>query len=150
MKNSTAKNYYNIINITEKLHRLFLNLLNTDLDKLGVHDINSVQALILYNIAYKEISVGDLTDRGYYQGSNSSYNIKNMIQNGYIDNWQNVVDKRMVSLKLTKKGINLYKQIEKIFEERYKMISEDEIDYDRLMVFINNLGYIDRININND
>ena len=73
-----------------------------------------------------------------------------MIQNGYIDNWQNVVDKRMVSLKLTKKGINLYKQIEKIFEERYKMISEDEIDYDRLMVFINNLGYIDRININND
>ena len=146
MKEKNSKNYYNLINLTEKLNRLFLSLLKTDLDKLGINDINNVQSLILYNIAYKEVTVNDLTVKGYYLGSNSSYNIGRMIKNGYIDNWQNMGDKRSVCLKLTKKGINLYKKIENSFEERSKMFCENEIDYDRLRIFINSLHYIDRMN----
>ncbi|MCA1907177.1 MAG: MarR family transcriptional regulator, partial [Magnetospirillum sp.] len=72
------KPYFEIIRLIERLHRHFLDVLRTELRRLGIDDINAVQALLLYNIGENEVVIRDLKDRGYYQGSNVSYNIKSL------------------------------------------------------------------------
>ncbi len=71
---------------------------------MGVRDINGVQALILTNIGEEEIVIRDLIERGYYQGSNVSYNIKKLTDYGYLDQERALHDKRAVTVKLTDKG----------------------------------------------
>ncbi|MFQ5954494.1 MAG: MarR family transcriptional regulator, partial [Kiloniellales bacterium] len=75
--------YLDAIAQIERLHRQFLEVVRNELERLGVQDINSVQALILYNIGEDEMTVGELTTRGYYLGSNVSYNVRKMVENGY-------------------------------------------------------------------
>ena len=76
--------YYKSILLIERLHRQFLELLKAELDRQGIQDINNVQSLILYNIGSDDMTVGELTARGYYLGSNVSYNVKKMVENGYL------------------------------------------------------------------
>ena len=74
--------YLTTINALERMHRQFLEVIKNELDSTDVRDINNVQALILYNIGGDELTVGELTLRGYYLGSNVSYNVKKMTENG--------------------------------------------------------------------
>ncbi len=76
--------YYEIIHLIERLHRQFLDVLKVELERAGIHDINNVQSLVLHNIGDDEMTVGELTIRGYYLGSNVSYNVKKMVENGYL------------------------------------------------------------------
>ena len=77
--------YFETIRLIERLHRQFLEVVKVELDRTGVVDINNIQALILSNIGKKELTVGELTNRGYYLGSNVSYNVKKMVEHGYDD-----------------------------------------------------------------
>ena len=70
--------YFEAIQLIERLHRYFLDVVKVELDRKGIQDINNVQAMILYNIGHDEMTVGELTLRGYYLGSNVSYNVKKM------------------------------------------------------------------------
>jgi DNA-binding MarR family transcriptional regulator len=92
----------------ERLHRYFLDVVKIELDRKGVEDINNVQAMILYNIGHEDMTVGELTLRGYYLGSNVSYNVKKMSENGYIEQERSVHDKRSIRVRLTDKGKELY------------------------------------------
>ena len=74
--------YFEAITLVERLHRQFLDVLKIELERAGIQDINNVQSLILYNIGEDELTVGELTARGYYLGSNVSYNLKKMVENG--------------------------------------------------------------------
>src|SRR5581483_11040553 len=85
--------YLDLIALVERLHRQFLEVVKLELDTNAVHDINNVQAMILYNIGDLEMTVGELTLRGCYLGSNVSYNVKKMLENGYI-----VHERHMASL----------------------------------------------------
>jgi len=73
--------YLEMISLVERLHRQCLEVVKADLDRRGIRDLNNVQALILFNIGEEEFSVGELTQRGYYLGSNVSYNVKKMVEN---------------------------------------------------------------------
>ena len=73
--------YYEAIQLIERLHRYFLDLLKVELDRRGIQDINNVQSMILHNIGMDDLTVGELTLRGYYLGSNVSYNVKKMVEN---------------------------------------------------------------------
>ena len=77
--------YLEVISLVERLHRHFLEVVKLELDGLGIHDINNVQGLMLFNIGDAEMTVGELTLRGCYLGSNVSYNVKKMVENGYLD-----------------------------------------------------------------
>ena len=77
--------YLETISLIERLHRQCLEVVKAELDRIGVRDLNNVQALILFNIGDEELTVGELTQRGYYLGSNVSYNVKKMVENGYLD-----------------------------------------------------------------
>ncbi len=79
---AVKQSYLETIRLIERLHRRFLDVIKTELDRLGIEDINNVQSLILSNISSEQLTVGELTARGYYLGSNVSYNVKKLVENG--------------------------------------------------------------------
>lgn len=107
--------YRDAIFLIERLHRHFLEVVKVELDRANIEDINNVQALILYNIGQEELTVGELTNRGYYLGSNVSYNVKKMVENGYLANERSTHDRRSVRLRLTPKGLGLLTRMSEMF-----------------------------------
>jgi DNA-binding MarR family transcriptional regulator len=99
--------YFNIVRLVERLHRHFLDVLRAELHRLEVDDINAVQALLLYNIGEDEVVIRDLKDRGYYHGSNVSYNIKKLTEFQYLTQERCAHDRRSIRLRLTDKGMRL-------------------------------------------
>ena len=110
--------YYEVVLLIERVHRHFLEVVKSDLDRQGTQDINNVQALILYNIGQDEMTVGELTARGYYLGSNVSYNVKKMVENGYLVQERSPHDRRSVRVKLSDKGLALHKRISDYLEKQ--------------------------------
>jgi DNA-binding MarR family transcriptional regulator len=96
----------------EKNYKLFLDVIKQELDALGIADINAVQAFILLNINESVVTVGDIITKGYYIGSNASYNIRKMAANGYIQQIQSNYDRRAVFLKLTDSGLALCSKLD--------------------------------------
>ncbi len=126
-----ASQYFESIQLIERLHRYFLDVVKTELDRKGIQDINNVQAMILHNIGRDEMTVGELTLRGYYLGSNVSYNVKKMTENAYITQERSVHDKRSIRVKLTAKGSDLCKILDDMFvkhEEKLKTIGIEDPD----------------------
>jgi DNA-binding MarR family transcriptional regulator len=118
------KGYLEVIGLIERLHRQFLEVVKAELDHLGIQDINNVQALILYNIAAEEVTVGELTYRGYYLGSNVSYNLKKMVETGYLEQERSTHDRRTVRVKLSEKGKALREKIAAMFSRHSGKLSD--------------------------
>ncbi|MDR1907468.1 MAG: MarR family transcriptional regulator [Holosporales bacterium] len=116
--------YYDIANCIERSYKLFLDVIKGELDKTKIHDINNVQALMLYNIADQEVSVGELTSRGMYQGSNVSYNLKKLIQAGYIVQTPSAHDKRSLYVRLSEKGQQIYNKIDELITNQSEGIKD--------------------------
>ena len=95
------------LKLIERLHRLLLDVIKDEFERLGRSDVNSVQALLLYNIGDAELTAGELTGRGYYLGSNVSYNVKKMVENGYLTQQRSLHDRRSIHVRLTEKGTRL-------------------------------------------
>jgi DNA-binding MarR family transcriptional regulator len=110
--------YLDTVLLIERLHRYYLEVVKIDLDRRNIQDINNVQALILYNIGEDEMTVGELTARGYYLGSNVSYNVKKMTENGYIVQEKSPHDKRSIRVKLSDKGLILHKAMKEQFTKQ--------------------------------
>lgn len=117
--------YFDIIRLIERLHRHFLDVLRAELRRLGIEDINAVQALLLYNIGENEVVIRDLKDRGYYQGSNVSYNIKALTEYGYLMQERSPHDRRSVRLKLTDKGLDLCNAVRKMQNDLAAALGDD-------------------------
>lgn len=108
---------FDIFMSASRINKLFLDMLKTEFDRMRVADITGVQAVILYNIGLSKISVGDIIHRGYYIGSNVSYNLKKMLDSGYIEQHVSDHDKRLIQIKLSKKGVDFYDKIRKRIAE---------------------------------
>lgn len=111
---STA--YYDAINLIERLHRQFLDVVKVELERAGILDINNVQSMILHNIGDDEMTVGELMARGYYLGSNVSYNVKKMVENGYILQERSIHDKRSIRVRLSDKGMSLHRAMGDLYK----------------------------------
>ncbi|MBX9634959.1 MAG: MarR family transcriptional regulator [Magnetospirillum sp.] len=118
--------YFDLVRLIERLHRHFLDVLRTEMRRLGIEDINAVQALLLYNIGENEVVIRDLKDRGYYQGSNVSYNIKALTEYGYLTQERSPHDRRSVRLKLTQKGLDLCNAVRKLQDDLSAVLGEGE------------------------
>ena len=99
--------YVQVISLVERLHRQFLEVVKLEIEGLGIHDINNVQGMMLFNIGDAEMTVGELTLRGCYLGSNVSYNVKKMVENGYLTQQRSLHDRRSIQVSLTQKGLKL-------------------------------------------
>lgn len=112
----SVKEYYlETIRLAERLHRQFLEVVQSELNREGIEDINNVQALILFNMRGEELTVGELTNRGYYLGSNVSYNLRKMAEHGYITQERSPHDRRSVRVRLSDKGLALCQKIDAMF-----------------------------------
>jgi DNA-binding MarR family transcriptional regulator len=107
--------YLESLSLVERLHRLLLDVIKDEFERLGVLEINSVQALLLFNIGDNEVTAGELKTRGYYQGSNVSYNLKKLVDLGYMHHQRSEVDRRSVRVRLTEKGRRLRAMLSELF-----------------------------------
>jgi DNA-binding MarR family transcriptional regulator len=96
--------YLESLGLVERLHRLLLDVIKDEFERLAILEINPVQALLLFNIGENEVTAGELKTRGYYQGSNVSYNLKKLVDMGYMHHQRSEIDRRSVRVRLTEKG----------------------------------------------
>lgn len=127
-----ATPYLDSIQLIQRLHRQFLDVLKLELDRKGIQDINAVQSMILYNIGDDDLTVGELTLRGYYEGTNVSYNVKKMVENDYLIQERSVHDKRSLRVRLTDKGKTINKLVTGMFDRHEKLITGNEMTPDKL------------------
>jgi len=116
--------YLEVISLIERLHRHFLEVVKLELEGLGIHDINNVQGMMLFNIGDAEMTVGELTLRGCYLGSNVSYNVKKMVENGYLEQQRSLHDRRSIHVRLTEKGIGLRDRLTVMHQRHAEMLPQ--------------------------
>jgi DNA-binding MarR family transcriptional regulator len=107
--------YLEALSLVERLHRLLLDVIKDEFERVGVIDINAVQALLLFNIGDNEVTAGELKSRGYYQGSNVSYNLKKLVEMGYMHHQRCEIDRRSVRVRLTEKGREIRDLVAQLF-----------------------------------
>src|SRR6201996_4537081 len=125
-------NYLEVISLIERLHRHFLEVVKLEIEGLGIHDINNVQGMMLFNIGDAKMTIGELTLRGCYLGSNVSYNIKKMVENEYLAHERSVHDRRSNHVRLTEKGINLRDRLMAMHQRYAEMLSRTAVSADDL------------------
>ncbi|MEM6650856.1 MAG: winged helix DNA-binding protein [Pseudomonadota bacterium] len=108
--------YRKLLTLIERLHRQLLDVIKDELDRTGQKNINAVQALLLYNIGDSELTAGELRSRGHYLGSNVSYNLKKLVEAGYIAHQRSEADRRSVRVSLTDSGRDVCSQVASLFE----------------------------------
>ena len=119
--------YLDTIGLIERLHRHFLEIVKLELDGLGIHDINNIQGLILFNLGDAEMTVGELTLRGCYLGSNVSYNVKKMVENGYLVQERSEHDRRSIHVRLSEKGRTLRDRLRAMHERHIELLGQTQI-----------------------
>jgi DNA-binding MarR family transcriptional regulator len=139
-----ANGYLEVISLVERLHRHFLEVVKLELDGLGVHDINNVQGLMLFNIGDAEMTIGELTLRGCYLGSNVSYNVKKMVENDYLVQERSVHDRRSIHVKLTDKGRALRDRLSGMHRRHIEMLSQTAVTEDDMQNVIVTLRRLER------
>jgi len=112
---SFMRGYLDALALVERLHRLLLDVIKDEFERVGILEINAVQALLLFNIGDNEVTAGELKTRGYYQGSNVSYNLKKLVEMGFMHHKRCEIDRRSVRVKLTDQGRNIRDIVEELF-----------------------------------
>ncbi|MDB2552669.1 winged helix DNA-binding protein [Paracoccus sp. (in: a-proteobacteria)] len=110
-----AEAYLESLQLLERMHRLMLDLVKDEFERLNRNDLTPVQAMILYNLGEAEVSAGELRSRGMYQGSNVSYNLKKLVAMGYVHHERSDLDRRSVRVRLTPEGIAVRETVHQLF-----------------------------------
>lgn len=116
--------YLEALTLVERLHRRLLDVIKDEFDRRARSDINSVQALLLYNIGGKELTAGELRTRGYYLGSNVSYNVKKLVEMGYLHHARSRVDRRAVRISLTEKGKEVHEIVASLYDKHVATVEQ--------------------------
>ena len=119
--------YLDTLSLVERLHRLVLDVIKDEFERLGVLEINPVQALLLFNVGDNEVTAGELKSRGYYQGSNVSYNLKKLVEMGYMHHQRSEIDRRSVRVRLTQKGRVVRDTVTALFERHAESLEHRNI-----------------------
>src|SRR5947207_9489602 len=116
--------YLEALTLVERLHRRLLDVIKDEFDRRSRADINAVQALLLYNIGEKDLTAGELRTRGYYLGSNVSYNLKKLVEMGYLDHQRSRIDRRSVRIKLTDKGREVRDIVDTLYQKHLASVAQ--------------------------
>src|ERR1700749_3512462 len=116
--------YLEALTLVERLHRRLLDVIKDEFDRRDRSDVNSVQALLLYNIGDKELTAGELRTRGYYLGSNVSYNVKKLVEMGYLHHARSRLDRRSVRISLTEKGRAVHKIVASLYDKHAMTVEQ--------------------------
>lgn len=116
--------YLQLLHLVERLHRQLLDVIKDELERIGQTDINSVQALLLYNIGDAELTPGELRSRGHYLGSNVSYNLKQLVEKNYIRDERSKADRRSKRVSLTESGLAVRDSIAALFQRQLASVEQ--------------------------
>src|SRR5450631_4480912 len=116
--------YHEALTLVERLHRRLLDVIKDEFDRRGRSDVNAVQALLLYNISDKELTAGELRTRGYYLGSNVSYNVKKLVETGYLHHARSRIDRRAVRISLTDKGREIHEIVSTLYDKHIATVEQ--------------------------
>lgn len=116
--------YLESLQLVERLHRRLLDVIKDEFERNGRSDINAIQALLLFNIGDTELTAGELRSRGYYLGSNVSYNLKKLVDLGFVNHQRSRVDRRSVRISLTPKGVQVAKVVEGLYNRHIGSIEQ--------------------------
>ena len=116
--------YLEALTLVERLHRRLLDVIKDEFDRRNRSDVNSVQALLLYNIGDKELTAGELRTKGYYLGSNVSYNVKKLVEMGYLHHSRSRIDRRSVRISLTEKGSQVHEIVAGLYEKHVVTVEQ--------------------------
>jgi DNA-binding MarR family transcriptional regulator len=136
--------YLGMISVIEHLHRQFLDLIGAELERNAVRDINSIQANILFNIGTSDLTVGELTLRGCYLGSNVSYNVKKLVETGYLLQQRSAHDRRSIRVRLSPRGLTLCGEIDAMHDRHLAELSCSPIDATAVADMLTTLRRFDR------
>ena len=137
--------YLEALTLIERLHRRLLDVIKDEFDRKGRADINAVQALLLFNIGDKELTAGELRTRGYYLGSNVSYNLKKLVEMGFLDHQRSRVDRRSVRIKLTDKGREVRDIVDMLYQKHIGSVAQvGGIDCDEFATLNKSLQRLER------
>ncbi len=137
--------YLEALSLVERLHRLLLDVIKDEFERVGVLEINAVQALLLFNIGEHEVTAGELKSRGYYQGSNVSYNLKKLVDMGYMHHQRCEIDRRSVRVRLTAKGRDIRDVVTDLFERHADgLVNKGVIGPDGIMTITDSLKRVER------
>jgi len=124
-KGQARTSYLESMRLIERLHRRMLDVIKMELDARSVSNINSVQALLLFNIGDHELTAGELRSRGYYMGSNVSYNLKKLVEAGYLEHQRAAHDKRAVRIRVSDKGAEICRFLGDLYDRQVDKIIGD-------------------------
>jgi DNA-binding MarR family transcriptional regulator len=124
--------YIETMTLVERLHRRFLDIVRIELERMGENDINNVQSLILFHMGDKDMSVGELTARGYYLGTNVSYNLRKLVDAGYVGQRSSMRDRRSVRVFLTSKGEDMRERLDAAFARHAGLIEARNLEVEAL------------------
>lgn len=116
--------YLEGLNLIERLHRRLLDVIKDEFERHGEPEVNSVQALLLFNIGDCELTAGELKTRGHYQGSNVSYNLKKLVDAGYVNHERSNADRRSVRVRLTPRGQEIRQKVDELFNRQLHSLQE--------------------------
>ncbi len=119
--------YLETLTLVERLHRLLLDVIKDEFERVGILELNPVQGLLLFNIGEQEVAAGELRSRGYYQGSNVSYNLRKLVDLGYMHHKKCEIDRRSVRVSLTEKGNRVRKIVAKLFATHAEGLQAREV-----------------------
>ena len=121
---SICNPYLQALMLVERLHRRLLDVIKDEFDRRGRTDINPVQVLIIYNIGDQQLCAGELRTRGYYLGTNVTYNLKKLVETGLLENQRSSIDRRLVRIKLTTKGREVYEIVEGLCQKHARTLEQ--------------------------
>ncbi|WP_106744796.1 MarR family winged helix-turn-helix transcriptional regulator [Yoonia maritima] len=142
---SFMASYLDALTLVERLHRLLLDVIKDEFERVAILEINAVQALLLFNVGDNEVTAGELKTRGYYQGSNVSYNLKKLVELGYMHHQRSEIDRRSVRVRLSEKGRNVRAIVSKLFTTHADgLVDRDVLDHEGLEDITASLRRVER------
>lgn len=142
--NAQKANYVSVLSFVERLHRRLLDVIKDGLERAGEKDINAVQALLLYNIGDAELTAGELRSKGCYLGSNVSYNLKKLVEGGFVNHGRKSTDKRSVNVSLTPEGERIHALVDGLYASHLNTVNAFDIDHDMIEHLKTGLGRLER------
>ncbi|HHB82806.1 MAG TPA: MarR family transcriptional regulator [Devosia sp.] len=121
---STKPLYVEAVSRVERLHRRLLDLIKDEFDRMSWDDINPTQAILMFNIGDAELTAGELRSRGMYLGSNVSYNLKKLVDMGYIFQERSKADRRSTRIRLSPKGEEVAEVIDELYDRHMQSIEK--------------------------
>ncbi len=137
--------FSDITRLIERLHRRYLDVIRLELSKNGLDDINAVQAVLLTNVKDAEVSIRELVDRGYYIGSNVTYNVRHLVQCGYVVQSRSERDRRSVKIKLTERGLEVCKLLGEMEQRHADAMGDTGRQLDDVETARNTLRALERV-----